>query len=130
MIEHILKMQGLAKSLPQIHWISQCSVDKFCCFFYYVIDFRCCLICSFLNLSFCFVYIFFHSLPVDLHIATVTGNLKEKKATTYCSCCKFSNFLEQKSRIPATHSTHYNLGGYRVFFYHRSELWPNTRFHQ
>ena len=26
--------------------------------------------------------------------------LKEKKATTYCSCCKFSNFLEQKSRTP------------------------------
>lgn len=26
--------------------------------------------------------------------------LKEKKATTYCSCCKFPNFLEQKSRTP------------------------------
>ena len=31
----------------------------------------------FLHLSFCFVYIYFHSLPVDLHIATVTGNLQK-----------------------------------------------------
>ena len=89
--------------------------DKFCCFFYYSIDFGCCLICSFLHPSFFFVYIFFSSFLVDLHIATVTSNLK-KKATTYCICCKFLNFLEQKSRTPATHSTLYNLGDYWVFY--------------
>ena len=59
-----------------------------------VADFRCCLICSFLHLSFGFVYVFLHSLLVALHTATAAGNLKEKKATTYSSCCKFSNFLE------------------------------------
>lgn len=32
-----------------------------------VVDLRCCLICSFLHLSFCFVYVFFNSLPADLH---------------------------------------------------------------
>ena len=59
-----------------------------------VADFRCCLICSFLHLSFGFVYVFLHSLLVALHTATAAGKLKEKKATTYSSCCKFSNFLE------------------------------------
>ena len=44
-----------------------------------VADFRCCLICSFLHLFFGFVYAFLNSLPVDLHTATVAGNLKEKK---------------------------------------------------
>ena len=85
-----------------------------------VADFRCCLICSFLHLSFGFVYAFLHSLLVALHTATSAGNLKEKKATTYCSCCKFSNFLEQKSHTPVTHFIHYNLGGYWVIFHHRS----------
>ena len=32
-----------------------------------VVDLRCRLICSFLHLSSCFVYVFFNSLPVHLH---------------------------------------------------------------
>lgn len=107
---HFLKAQGLAKSLPQVHWISNVLFDKFCCFFNYIVDF----ICSFLNLSFPFVYIFFSSLLVNPQVAAVAGNLK-KKATTRSGCCKFSNFLEQKSHTAACHSTHCNLWLLSIF---------------
>lgn len=46
--------------------------NKLCSPLSYV-EFRCCLICSFLNLCFCFVCTFVVFLPVTLCIATVTS---------------------------------------------------------
>lgn len=82
-----------------------------CCCFTCIVGFRCCLICSFLHL-FCFVYIFFNSLPVCTQPLWLAVWRRRKPPLTAVSRTKLLHIGQSLHPLQS--------GWHWVFFYNRS----------